>query len=409
MQLVCLTMLVALLLAARAQEAPRPGTAETITARTTDWTRSTWGTHTPRALWDGRRAYAEALIGMNIKNEVACIYSRGPSGWSAAAHISPTYQPPTLLLDAQRYIHAFTTTGGIIGHHWRSVRPRDVSRFEEVPLPEPEKFGYGYLGVGTDGKRLVLVGSEKDTWTSYLTLQPSPAEPWTKPVALQPKVQDAHGEVIALYPTVIVAGDLIHVIYIDYRLGKTYSGSRYVCFDMRKHAVVERHTIVSAPVAEYTAKCDALLGRDGKLRVLYTGGEVAVSGEKIEPGIETRNGFFLATRQGPGQWEVRKVGPSAGQFGQLFERTDGRLYVVQSPWDGGVAKLLQSDDGGRSWASAEGPTWPTPGEGPCVIKANSGSVMDDTLRAVQSPKDASAPKGTSPYGLEFIQLDLGKH
>src|SRR3954466_8369471 len=109
---------------------------ERITRDGTPWVASTWGYSTPKLLFDGKRLFAVALVGSGIHHDVARLYWRdvddAAGEWKRGVDLSPVYQPATILLDDQGFVHVFSTELGVRGFHWRSRRAGEVSAFDPV-------------------------------------------------------------------------------------------------------------------------------------------------------------------------------------------------------------------------------------------------------------------------------------
>jgi hypothetical protein len=391
-------LLVALVAACPLVRAEEPFVIETISETGPSWTGHTWGYTSPKLLYDGSRTYAVGLIGPDSGHSHIQVYWRDGAGWYAGAKLEPVYQPSTLLLDGAGHTNVFCTSAGIRAYHWRSDKPHDVTAFTEVPLPQPELFRFGYLGVGTDGKQLALAGLDGG-YNLWLAVKPSLDAPWGEAHQIATgKTGDPTGNVGPCYPVVMPAGDQVHLVYSvspDGSVHNTYNKVVYACFDTRQQKVTRQHTIARSTPGVMTYGLDALRGPDGTLYSLYFG-HVYVYGAKPE-GEDALRGLYLAVLRPGGQWRAAKVTDSTGTA-QLFHSPDGTLHVLESTSAG--TRDYASTDGGRSFGAAVH-AWPGAGGFLYVVKASSGSVVDGVVRGAQS----EFPGGGAGSRLQYVKYD----
>jgi hypothetical protein len=378
---------------------------ERISLDGSTWTSATWGYTSPKLLYDGGRVYAVNMVGAGPGKDVARLYWRDAGGWHTGADISPMYQPATMLLDAAGHINVFVTeTAGPV-HHWRSLRPRDVTEFAEVPVPRPESFRYGYLGVGTDGKMIALCGVD-ETYSMWFAVKPSVDRPWRRPRRIVPSQKATPPWTSPVYPVVIPDGNVVHVIYSnspDGGVHNTYNRVEHVACDMRTGRVAHREVVAEGPVGEMTYGVDALKGSDGTLYALYEAGAYVYGGKR--PDISERAGLFCAALRPGGVWERVRITPTPGN-GQLFLDSVGTLHAFLTTSTNTLHFV--SSDSGRAWAPAADPVaWDGSGAFLYVMKPSSGSVITDTVRGVQAEARATPPPGgKSQYPLDYLELRL---
>jgi hypothetical protein len=378
---------------------------EVISGTGVSETGHTWGYSSPKLLYDGQQAYAVALHGPDMYHAHAQVYWRDAAGWHEGAAIEPVYQPPTILLDGEGHINVFCTSAGIRGYHWRSAKPHDVTAFAEVELPTPEIFRFGYLGVGTDGTRMALAGLD-GSYSMWLTVKPLAEAAWTEPYPIAGGTTGAAtGNTGPCYPVVIPAGDQVHVIYSvspDGSVHNTYNRVAYACFDTRQRKITRQDVVAESPPGVMTYGLDALRAPDGTLYSLHFA-HVYVYGDKPE-GADALKGIYLATLPPGGEWRSVKVTDSTGTA-QLFREAGGALHVIESRSDG--ARDHVSTDGGQTFGLLETPAWPGSGGFLYVVKANSGSVMDDIVRGAQSGTNMVDGKLTD-FRLEYVEYHPGE-
>ncbi len=412
MKLLRLSLGVALLLTSLAptvaQRGPTasPGGArvETLSDEGTVWTAATWGYTSPKLLWDGQRAYAVNLVGEGPGKDVARVMWRDTNGWHAGADLEPVYQPATLLLDEAGHIHVFCTDRGQHGHHWISTQPGDVTRFEKQELPFSRKFAYGYLGVGRQGSTLALAGLDR-SYHMWVMVKPGRAEPWKKPVLVERAESRTPPVKAPLYPVVIPHGDEVDVVYSycpDGSVHNTYNRVDLFRCNWRTGRVLRHERVAEGPIGEVTYGLDALLGRDGTLYSLYMTGAYRYGDQR--PDRAERQGLYCAVLRPGGVWERRRVSRTTGT-GQLWEGPDGRIHAFESTST--HTRHFHSPDQGRTWEE-QAPAWDAPGFFLYVLKGNSGSPPDPTLRAVMSRIQTDVPKGMpGKYGLRYVESTLG--
>ena len=373
---------------------------EIIAREGTTWTRPTWAPTTPKLLYDGKKLYAVNLVGSGPGRDVARLYWRDSDGWHEGANITPVYQPATILLDSGGHINLFCTESGLRGCHWRSIKPGDVTAFEQVPLAEPEKFAFGYLGIGSCEDMLVLVGLDTQ-YAMWIALKPSSSEPWDAPRPLAPSRLGEIPRISPVYPVVMPERERVHVVYSncpDGGEGNTYNRVQYALLDIRQDRVVRRDVIADGPLGEVTYEQDALLSPDGTLYVLYTAGVYKYSERRND--IEGRKGLYCAVLR-PGQhWFIRRLSDNPS-WGQLCAGPGGDVHVFSE------SRHFVSRNRGKSWEEA-GPRAPDPaGQAFYVIKANSGSVVDGAARMLLAERlGGPLPAGASPFILKYAQVDL---
>jgi hypothetical protein len=155
-------------------------------------------------------------------------------------------------------------------------------------------------------------------------------------------------------------------------------------------------TAAHGPVGEMTFGMDALRTSDGAVHIIYMSG-LHVYGA-VQPDEQKRHGVFCATSRDGTNWSIARVSESTGTS-QLYQCPDGSLMVFQTTSVG--TDVFRSRDG-SDWKKDPAPIWTSAGAFLYVIKANSGSAMDDFVRAVQSqPIAGAAPDGVK-YGLEYL-------
>ncbi len=400
------TTLYLLVAAAAAAPGNHPGgdVVETITSQGTGWVCSTWGYNTPKLVYDGKRSYAIGLVD-GPGGRVAQLYARGPAGWTAGATFSPVHQPATILLDDHGCINVFSSDLTTGAHHWRSATAGDVNNFATIPIPDARKFRYGYLGVGTDGHRLALAGLDSN-YSMWLAVKPSFEAAWNSPCLVARGQQQVQPWDAPVYPIVMPDAGGVHIIYSncpDGGIHNTYDKVQYLYFDNATRQVTTREIVAQGPLGTITFGLDALFADDGTVYALYFTG-LYVYGEKPS-GDAQPHGVYCAVRLAPGKWRTTKVTDSTGAA-QLFRDPDGTLHVLQSTPTGIVG--FSSTDGGRSWKPAKRQVVsPAVGAFLYVVKANSGSVIDRTVRAIHSHLLPEAvTHGNQRHALEFITITL---
>lgn len=399
-RLLSLFALAVLLAACSISSVEERALSEVITNTGVPQTGHTWGYSSPKALYDGERVYAVSLHGTDLYHARMQLHWRDVAGWHEGATLEPVYQPATMLLDGEGHINVFCTGVGTRAYHWRSVRPRDVTAFAQVELPQPELFRFGYLGVGTDGRQIALAGLDGG-YNLWLATKASPEAPWSEAYQLaEGKAGLPTGNDAPCYPMIVPEGEQVHIVYSvcpDGSVHNTYNRVIYACYDTRERRVVRQDMVAESPAGIVTYGLDALRAPDGTLHVLHMG-HIHSYGEKPE-GEDARKGLYLATLPPDGEWTTVRVTESTGTA-QLFLAPDGRLHVIESRYEG--ARDHVSTDGGRTFRLLGGPIGPGPAGFLYVIKANSGSVMDGVVRGVQSAGNMTDGRLVD-YRLEYLQ------
>jgi hypothetical protein len=368
---------------------------ETITTDSTPWVASTWGYSTPKLLWDGAKLYAIALVSSGIDHDVARVYWRDEKGWHRGADLSPVYQPGTMVLDGDGHINVFTTSRGGRAFHWRSTSAGDVTHFDAVEMSAPEKFGYGYLGAGSDGKTIALCGLDSN-YTLWISTRRG-SQPWATPVPLVAGQVAALPRTASTYPIVMPGGDKVDIVFSnspDGGIHNTYNRVEHIAYDVARGKILFHETIAEGPIGEMTFGLDALRTNDGSIHVLYFGG-LHVYGEK-QPGIAERRGLFIATLRAEGIHR-KKISDDTGTA-QLAEDEQGRVHALQTTSTGTRHFGPASD--------ASSMIWDVPGAFLQVIKRQSGSVVDGTFRVIQTQISADAKASQPKYTLQYLEGQL---
>jgi hypothetical protein len=369
---------------------------EVITDQGTTWTAATWGYTSPKLLWDGKRAYAINLIGKGPGEDVAKVYWRDDQGWHEGATISPVYQPATILLDEQGRVNVFCTKLGERGYHWRGTTAGQVKNFEPVELNAPETFAFGYLGVGRSGNITALVGLDK-SYRMWIEIKKGD-EPWSAPVLLADSQTVTLPKMSPVYPIVWPDENGVDVVYSsspDGGVHNTYNRVEWARFDLKTNHVIKRQVVSQGPVGEMTYGLDAVRLPDGRMAVLLMQG-LYVYGTGTD--IEQRRGLWVAT-QSEGNWNYSRVTESTGTA-QLWIGADKLWHVYESSSSG--ARDHVSSDGGKTWKLQAEKLWEAGGF-LYVMKANSGSVMDGVLRAVQAEPRTKTTENPAIYRLRYIE------
>jgi hypothetical protein len=368
---------------------------ETVSPDGATWVASTWGYNTPKLLFDGKKVYALGLAGTDLDHCVARLFWRDESGWHRGADLTPVYQPATILLDSKGYIYLFTTARASRGYCWRSKEPGEVDQFEQVPLTEPEKFAYGYLGAAIDGDRVMLAGLDPQ-YNMWLTVRESADAKWDAPMLIASGQKDHVPWDSAVYPMLLPDADGVDVVYSnspDGGVHNTYNRVEISRIDWKSRKVIAHETIAQGPVGEDTYGLDALKLKDGTIHVLYFAG-LHVYGD-VAPDIDQRRGLFCATRLPSGQWKSVRVTTDTGTSQFFHDPKSDRLWVLQTDTIGAAG--FYSDDRGEHWKAASSPIFSAPGQFLHILKPTSGSLCDDRLRALQS---------TTSHALQYIELTL---
>jgi hypothetical protein len=379
----------------------RMNTIETITHDGTPWVASTWGYNTPKLLFDGNKVYAVALVGSGIDHDVARLYARDEAGhWRRGADLAPVYQPATLLLDDRGFINVFTTRHMDRACAWRSRRPGDVSAFDPVSLPKPEQFGYGYLGVGRSGSLVALAGLDHD-YAMWLTVKRSFDAPWEAPIKIADSQKAHRPWTSPVYPIVLPdpahrAVDVVFCSSPDGGIHNTYDRVELARINLSDGST-KVSTVAHGPVGEMTFGMDAVRTSDGAIHIIYMSG-LHVYGA-VQPDEQKRHGVFCASSHDGTNWSIARVSESTGTS-QLSRRPDDALMMFQTTSVG--TDVFRSRDDQSDWKKDPAPIWTSPGAFLYVIKANSGSVMGDFVRAVQSQPIPDAPPDGVKYGLSYL-------
>ena len=369
---------------------------ETINPGGTPWTAHTWGYSTPKLLFDGKNEYAVGLIGTGPGHDFARLFMRDSLGWHKGADIAPVYQPTTIVLDRKGRINLFCTEAGKQGFNWRSKRPGDVSDFEQIPLPKPEKFSFGYLGAGVDRNVMALVGLDSG-YNMWITCQQSPSSVWTEPIMLVKSIRELP-RISPVYPIVMPRDKQVYVVYSnspDGSIHNTYNRVEYLIYDIPTARVVKHEIITDGPIGEYTFGLDAYLAPDGTLYVLHFGGIRVYRKKRAD--IGSRRGLFCTVIREGSPMQTSKVTDSTGtaQLSPVKGRTP---EIFQTTSTG--TECYRSSDGGSKWKAAALPAWTGTSSFLYALKPNSGSARDEKQRFVQSTK-ISTEQG---YSFEYIEL-----
>lgn len=313
--------------AAFGQTPSAAGQAQEI-ARGTSWVSPYWGYSAPKLVFDGTRYYTPLLWGMSPNEARWAIAAHADGSWKVSTEHAGVYQPPVLLLDAEKrliVIHNLEEKPPVI---LRAKSAGDAEQFDVIAPPADVANSY-YIGAAIRGNRVYLACVTIPSYSMLLTSLDLATGAWTPARVIAEGQIETKPKTAWTYPILVPVDGGVHVVASncpDGGDGNTYN-QLWHCFVPDDAAgEISKSMILEGKIGCMTYATDFVFDAAGGMHIVYMA-NMRKYGD-VPPEGDGKPGLYHAYREANGTtWATAKVAPLC--IGGFYRNGDALSLIAQ--------------------------------------------------------------------------------